>query len=131
MVSLVMFDFLSSDWFTIVLEIVFLVFIIYDVKQYVRTKKNEYIVNIVLTIGFFIWTIIPFYNSYITWADTAKVEVKHKLLQENNETLSECLSDSIYKEYPYSEYIQLDKNATPYKESLKEMQEECLDDSWF
>jgi hypothetical protein len=126
-----MFDFLSSDWFTIALEIVFLVFIVYDVKQYVRTKKNEYIVNIVLTIGFFIWTIIPFYNSYITWDDTAKVEVKHKLLQENNETLSECLSDSIYKEYPYSEYIQLDKNATPYKESLKEMQEECLDDSWF
>ncbi|MDQ1337965.1 MAG: hypothetical protein QG617_932, partial [Campylobacterota bacterium] len=69
-----MFDFLDSDWFVIGLEIVFLIFISYDLKKYFETKKREYIVNIVLTIGFGVWTLIPFYNSYMTWDEAKKQE---------------------------------------------------------
>ena len=127
-----MFDFLSSDWFNIALEIVFLVFIIYDIKQYTKTKKKEYIFNIVMTIGFFIWTIIPYYNSYIRWDDNAKLALKQTISLETNQTkLIDCLSDTIYKEYPYNEYEKVDKNSSQYKEFIQEATEECLDDSWF
>ena len=61
-----MFDFYESDWFTITLEVVFLIFIVYDIKRYFETKKREYLLNITLTLGFFIWAFIPFYNKYFT-----------------------------------------------------------------
>lgn len=124
-----MFDFLSSDWFTIVLEIVFLVFIVYDTKLYMRTKKNEYLINIVLTIGFFIWTMLPFYNEYITWDETQRKELSVSMENEYNQTLGSCLSDALFKEYSYSAYTTVDPKE--YKKFLKDAKEECLDDSWF
>ncbi|QOY52575.1 hypothetical protein [Candidatus Sulfurimonas baltica] len=126
-----MFDFVSSDWFTITLEVVFLIFIAYDLKKYFETKKREYIVNIVLTFAFFVWAIVPFYNSYMTWEDKDKTELISTCKKENNETLCNCLDDKIFKEYTYDEFKNIDKNGTEFKAFVKEAKEECLDDSWF
>ena len=67
-----MFDFLDSDWFNIGLEIVFVLLISYDVKRYFETRKREYVINIVLTIGFDIWALYPYYTSYVGWQEAQK-----------------------------------------------------------
>lgn len=126
-----MFDFLDSDWFIITLEIVFLVLVIYDIKKYIQTKKKEYIVNIVLTVGFAIWVLYPMYKSYFGWDETQKKEMLSTCVDSNNSELCKCVDDAIFKGYVYEEYKALDKNSTEYKEFLKEANEECLDDSWF
>ncbi|MDP2894069.1 MAG: hypothetical protein Q8N78_06890 [Sulfurimonas sp.] len=126
-----MFDFLDSDWFIISLEIVFLLFIAYDAKKYFETKKKEYITNIVLTLGFFIWALIPFYNSYMTWSEDKKQELISECKKENNETLCQCLDEKIFKEYSFDDFKNLDKNSSDFNEFIKETKEECLDDSWF
>lgn len=126
-----MFDFLDSDWFIISLEIVFLLFIAYDAKKYFETKKKEYITNIVLTLGFFIWAFIPFYNSYMTWSEDKKQELISECKKENNETLCQCLDEKIFKEYSFEDFKSLDKNSSDFNEFIKETKEECLDDSWF
>jgi len=125
------FDFLDSDWFVISLEIVFLLFIAYDIKKYFETKKKEYITNIVLTLGFFIWAFIPFYNSYMTWNEDQKQEVISTCQKENNETLCKCLDDKIFKEYSFEDFKNLDKNSPDFNEFVKDTKEECLDGSWF
>jgi len=125
------FDFLDSDWFIISLEIVFLLFIAYDAKKYFETKKKEYITNIVLTLGFFIWAFIPFYNSYMTWSEDKKHELISECKKENNETLCQCLDEKIFKEYSFEDFKSLDKNSSDFNEFIKETKEECLDDSWF
>lgn len=126
-----MFDFLDSDWFIISLEIVFLLFIAYDAKKYFETKKKEYITNIVLTLGFFIWALIPFYNSYMTWSQDQKQDLISECKKENNETLCQCLDEKIFKEYSFEDFKSLDKNSSDFNEFIKETKEECLDDSWF
>ncbi len=127
-----MFDFLSSDWFNIGLEIVFIILISYDVKKYFETRKREYIINIVLTIVFAVWALYPYYNSYIGWEDEQKKEMlSHCQGDENSTKLCRCLDDATFKEYTYDEYKKLDKNGSDYKEFLKDAKEECLDDSWF
>ncbi len=126
-----MFDFLDSDWFVISLEIVFLLFIAYDAKKYFETKKKEYITNIVLTLGFFIWALIPFYNSYMTWSEDKKQELISECKKENNETLCQCLDEKIFKEYSFEDFKSLDKNSSDFNEFIKDTKEECLDDSWF
>jgi len=125
------FDFLSSDWFNIILEIVFVILISYDIKKYLETKKREYIVNIVLTIGFAIWTLYPYYNSYVGWEDKQKEEMLSSCVDTNDTKLCKCLDDSIFKGFMYDEYIQIDKNSSEYIDFLKEAKEDCLDDSWF
>ena len=51
-----MFDFLDSDWFNITLQIVFVFLLIYDIRKYRQSKekkkRQEAMLNIVLTIGF-------------------------------------------------------------------------------
>ena len=126
-----MFDFLDSDWFNIGLEIVFVILISYDVKKYFETKKREYIVNIVLTIGFAIWTLYPYYNSYLGWDEKQKELMLSTCKDSNDTKLCKCLDDSIFKGFVYDEYIKLDKNGTEYKKFLQEAKEDCLDDSWF
>ena len=126
-----MFDFLDSDWFVITLEIVFLILISYDIKKYIETKKREYITNIVLTVGFAIWTLLPFYNSYFAWSDLQKQEQIVICEKENNETLCSCLSDKTFKEYGFEEFNVLDKQSDDFREFIKDTKEECLDDSWF
>jgi hypothetical protein len=127
-----LFDFLDSDWFNIGLEIVFVILISYDVKKYFETRKREYIINIVLTIGFAIWALYPYYNSYVGWEDEQKkVMLSHCSGDENETKLCKCLDDATFKEFTHDEYIALDKNGTEYKEFVKEAKEDCLDDSWF
>ncbi|MBU1659629.1 hypothetical protein KKG72_11370 [bacterium] len=126
-----MFDFLSSDWFVISLEIVFLLLIAYDIRKYFQTKKKEYITNIVLTFVFFIWAAIPFYNSYYTWSEGSKKEFIAECLLENNETICKCLDENIFKEYSFADFKNLDKNSSDFKEFVEETKKDCLDDSWF
>ena len=126
-----MLDFLDSDWFIITLEIVFLILIAYDVKQYLATKKKEYIFNVVLTLGFAIWTLEPFYKSYFGWEDSQKREMLKSCGESNNSILCNCVDETIFKSYVYKDYNAIDKNSTEYKEFVKETKEDCLDDSWF
>jgi len=127
-----LFDFLSSDWFNIALEILFLILISWDVKRYFETKKREYLVNIVLTVGFAIWALYPYYNSYIGWQEAQKKEMlSHCNGDENSTKLCKCLDDATFKAYTYEEYKALDKQSLEYKEFVEDAKEECLDDSWF
>jgi hypothetical protein len=126
-----MFDFLDSDWFNITLEIVFLILISYDIKKYFETKKKEYITNTVLTIAFAIWTLYPYYNSYVGWEDKQKAEMISTCQDTNDTKLCECMDDKIFKGYTYEEYKAQDKNSSDFKDFLKESKEDCQDDSWF
>ena len=126
-----MFDFLDSDWFNIGLEIVFLILISYDVKKYIETRKREYIINIVLTIGFAIWVLYPYYKSYFGWEESQKSALISTCADSNNTELCKCVDDALFKGYTYEEYKLLDKNSTEYKEFVEDAKEECLDDSWF
>ena len=129
-----MLDFLDSDWFNIGLEIVFLILIIFDIKKYRETKKREFIVNIVMTLGFAIWVLYPYYKSYFGWSESEKTELISTCREYNDENetkLCKCLDEAIFLNYMHEEYISLDKKGTEYKEFLKEAKEECLDDGWF
>jgi hypothetical protein len=125
------FDFLDSDWFNIGLEIVFVLMLGYDIKEYIHTKNKKYITNIVLTIGFAIWALYPYYNSYVGWDEVQKKQMISTCKETNNTKLCRCMDDTIFKTYTYDEYKSIDKNSTKYKEFLDETKEECLDDSWF
>ena len=126
-----MFDFLDSDWFSIGLEIVFVLLISYDLKKYFDTRKKEYIINIVLTAGFAVWTLYPYYTSYVGWEEKQKTVMISHCVDAKDTKLCKCLDETTFKTYTYDEYIALDKNASEYKEFLKETKEECLDDGWF
>ena len=99
-----MFDFFDSDAFTIGLEIAFLIFIGYDARKYFLTKRREYLVNIVLAVGFFIWAAIPFYNKYYSWNDAAREALYTICEKENNASLCDCLTDTLTKEYSLNAY---------------------------
>ena len=126
-----MFDFLDTDWFNIGLEVVFLILISYDIKKYLDTQKREYIVNIVLTIGFAIWVLYPYYKSYYGWTDSQKEVMLSTCSDVNDTKLCKCMDDKIFKAYVHDEYIVLDKNSSDYAEFLKDAKEECLDNGWF
>ena len=126
-----MFDFLDTDWFNIGLEIVFLILISYDVKKYLETKKREYIINIVLTIGFAIWVLYPYYKSYFGWEESQKTELLSTCRDVNDTKLCKCMDDKIFKGYVYEEYLHVDKNSSDYKEFLEDAKEECEDNGWF
>lgn len=122
---------MDSDWFNIGLQIVFLILISYDIKKYFETKKREYVVNIVLTIGFAIWTLYPYYTSYVGWEESQKKVMLSHCSDKNDTKLCNCLDESTFKEFTHDEYVAIDKNSTEYREFLKDAKEECLDDGWF
>jgi len=123
-----MFDFYESDSFTITLEIIFLIFIIYDIKRYIETKKREYIFNIVLTFGFFIWAFIPFYNKYFTWQEIDKKQLLLTCTSEHNATYCECMDDKVFKEYSLKTYNELDiKKDADFLEFIQESEKECFE----
>jgi hypothetical protein len=129
-----LFDFLDSDWFIITLEIIFLILILYDIKKYIETKKKEYITNIVLTLGFAIWTLYPMYTSYFGWEDKQKQEmllVCDEMKDANATKLCNCVDETIFKNFTYKEFSQKDTNSKEYQEFMKEAKEDCLDDGWF
>jgi len=131
-----LFDFLDSDWFNITLQIVFVFLLIYDIRKYRQSKekkkRQEAMLNIVLTIGFAIWTLYPYYTSYVGWQEKQKSAMLSNCKGDENSTkLCRCLDDATFKNYTYEEYKNIDKNASEYKDFLKDAKEECLDDSWF
>ena len=128
-----MFAFYESDWFTITLEILFLLFIVYDTKRYFETRKREYLLNIVLAIGFFFWALVPFYNKYYSWQDEGKASLVLACVEEYNQTYCDCLDDKIFKEYSLEDFTVLDKERdSDYLEFIDETDKECRGEgSWF
>ena len=128
-----MFAFYDSDWFTITLEILFLIFIIYDIKRYYETKKCEYLLNIVLTIGFFFWALVPFYNKYFSWQDADKEALVALCVQDHNESYCSCLEDKVFKTYEFEDFRALDKNNdVDFLEFLDESDRDCRGDlAWY
>ena len=123
-----MFDFLDSDWFIIGLEIVFIVLISYDIYKYVKTKKRQYIINIVLTLGFAVWTLLPFYTKYYEWNDKDREEMMQGCLKNGTERYCGCLENMIFKEYDEKKYKKIDKeNDIEYIEFMNESKKECLE----
>lgn len=129
-----MFDFLDNDYFIIVLEIVFAYFIITDTKKYILTKRKEFLIGAVLSLGFFIYALLPFYNKYINWSDAQKERVKVNCTQKFNESnlsknldnFCNCYSDKLFKEYSYDEFnflnIQSERELIEFQ---KEITKEC------
>ncbi len=122
-----MFDFLNNDAVVIVLNIIFLVLIIYDYKKYQQTKQKVLLLNIAVTIGFAIWVMIPFYNKYLTWKpqNIASLAAASK---EHNNTLRDCLIDKTIKAYSYESYCRQDLNGTEFKAFLSETLKACQED---
>jgi len=125
------FDFLESDWFIITLEIVFVLLIAYDIKRYKESKKKEYIFNILLTLGFAIWTLYPFYKSYFGWEESQKLVLLNHCDKGSDVKLCNCVDEAIFKEYSYEEYVVVDKNSSEFLEFLNDSKEECSDSGWF
>lgn len=126
-----MFDFLDSDWFIIALEIVFVILIAYDVKNYILTKKRQYLFNIVLTLGFAVWALYPFYKSYFGWEASQKTDILKECDDANDTKLCNCVNERIFKEYLHEEYKTLDKNNSEFLEFIKDTKEDCNDSGWF
>lgn len=128
-----MFAFYESDWFTITLEILFLLFIVYDAKRYFQTRKREYLLNIVLAVLFFFWALVPFYNKYYSWQESDKESLMAQCVQEQNQSYCSCLDDKIFKEYDIETYNELDKKKDKdFRELLEGFDKECRgEDSWF
>ncbi len=128
-----MFAFYESDWFTVLLEIAFLLFIAYDAKRYFQTKKREYLINIVLAVLFFFWALVPFYNKYYTWQDADQEHLTAQCVQEHNQTYCSCLDDKIFKEYDLESFKTLDKGKDKdYLEFIEEADKECRGEGgWF
>ncbi len=123
-----MFDFLDSDWFIIGLEVVFIVLISYDVYKYVKTKKRQYIINIVLTLGLAVWTLYPFYTKYYEWNDKDREALIQECLSHGNERYCGCLENMIFKEYEEDVYKKIDKeNDMDFLEFMNESRKECLE----
>ena len=128
-----MFAFYESDWFTIILEILFLLFIAYDTKRYFQTGKREYLINIVLAIVFFFWALVPFYNKYYSWQDVDKESLLTQCIQEHNQTYCTCRDDKIFKEYDFESFKDLEKQKDEdYLEFIEEVDKECRGEGgWF
>ena len=132
-----MFAFYESDGFTITLELLFLLFVVYDAKRYFETKKREYLINIVLTVVFFFWALVPFYNKYYAWQDNDKASLMNSCLNEYNQSYCTCLDDKIFKEYSFDDFKALDREKdAEYMEFFEDVDKECRGtlgwfDSWF
>ena len=127
-----MFDFMDSDWFVIGLEVLFLSFIAYDGWKFYKTRKKEYILNIIMAIGFALWILVPFYTKYYDWEESQRQGVNVKCINENNATYCKCMDNMVFKHYDFTEYEKIDtKTNTKYLKFIKESEEDCFGDSWF
>jgi len=126
-----MFDFMDSDGFIIGLEIVFLTFIAYDGWKFYKTRKREYMLNIVLAIGFAIWVLYPFYTKYYQWEESDREALVQTCLGEHNATYCTCMDNMIFKTYDEQSYMALDKKGQEYLDFIKDSEKECFEGSWF
>jgi hypothetical protein len=127
--SALMFDFMDSDGFIIGLEIVFLLFIGYDAWKYAKTKKREYIINIVLAIGFAIWVLYPFYTKYYTWEDKDRESLMQNCLNDHNASYCSCINNNIFKEYELKTFEAIDQNNDKdFLEFIEDVKKGCLED---
>jgi len=128
-----MFTFYESDWFTLALEVVFMLFIAYDMKRYLETRKREHLLNIAFAIIFFVWALVPFYNKYVSWQERDREALLSKCEEEHNSSYCSCLDDLIVKEYDVESYRELEKGSDEQLVSfLKECDEECRGEGgWF
>lgn len=127
--SVIMFDFMDSDAFIIGLEIVFLLFIAYDAWKYSKTKKREYIINIVLAIGFAIWVLYPFYTKYYTWEEKQREDMIQSCLGEHNASYCRCVDDNIFKTYDYNTFKAIDQNNDKdFLAFIGDVEKGCLED---
>jgi hypothetical protein len=126
-----MFDFLDSDGFIIGLEIVFLTFIAYDAYKYFKTRRREYLLNIVLAIGFAIWVLYPFYTKYYKWEDKDRQSLIQNCLGEHNASYCNCVDDLIFKTYDLESFSRLDQQSEAFVEFIKDSEKECFEGSWF
>ena len=122
-----MFDFMDSDSFIIAINIIFLVFIIFDIKKFRETEDKKFLFNILLTLGFALWVMIPFYNKYITWSDKSIFKL-YQNCGEDNKTLCTCITDWTIKSYSYEGFLHEDRNSSDYKDFLQDTKKECLAD---
>ena len=83
-------------------------------------KKGEFLVNIVITIGFAIWTLYPYYNSYFGWEDSQKEKMLSVCENDANKTVCICIDEKVFKEYTHQDYMAVDKNSSEYLEFMKE-----------
>jgi len=126
-----MFDFMDSDGFIIGLEIVFLTFIAYDGFKFYKTRQRQYIINIVLAIGFALWVLVPFYTKYYDWTPDQREDFKVQCLNDHNASYCKCMDNMVYKAFEYGDYKKMNKEDKEYKIFLKDSFEECFEDSWF
>ena len=127
-----MFAFYESDWFTIALEIFFLLFIAYDAKRYFQTRKREYLLNILLAVVFFFWALVPFYNKYFTWQAADKRALISECSNDYNASYCSCLEDKVFKEYDFETYRETEKTDEDFLAFLQESDKECRGEgSWF
>lgn len=120
---------MDTDEFIIGLEIVFLLFIAYDAWKYSKTKKREYIINIVLAIGFAIWVLYPFYTKYYTWEETDREALMQSCLSDHNVSYCGCINNNIYKEYALKTYEAIDQNNDKdFLEFIDDVKKGCLED---
>jgi hypothetical protein len=123
-----MFDFMNSDGFIIGLEIVFLLFIGYDAWKYAKTKKREYIINIVLAIGFAIWVLYPFYTKYYTWEEKDREALMQKCSKDHNASYCSCINNNIVKEYELKTFESIDQtNDKDFLEFIEDVKKGCLE----
>ena len=124
-----MFDFMDTDWFIVGLEILFLIFIAYDTWKYIKTKKREYIINIVVAIGFAIWVLYPFYTKYYTWTPEQRDSLMQSCLSDNNTSYCSCIKNNIVKEYDFESFMAIDKKEDKeYLAFMGELEKGCLED---
>lgn len=128
-----MFAFYQSDWFTLLLEIIFLLFIAYDFRRYFQTRKREYLMNIVFAVLFFFWALVPFYNKYFTWQDADRESLLAACVKEHNGTYCTCFDDMLFKEYDFDTFQLMQKQKDEdYLEFIEDTDKECRGEgSWF
>ena len=122
-----MFDFLDEDWFIIGLEIVFLVFIAYDIRNYMRTKKREFLLNIALAIGFALWILVPYYTKYFNWEPQDREVLYQNCLDHNSsKKLCKCMTNAYELEYSYEDFVK-EQNSSDFITFTKETKADCID----
>lgn len=123
-----MFDFLDRDPVVLVINVLFLIFIYFDYKKYKQTRQRLYLFNIILTLGFAIWVLLPLYTKYITWSAPQRAHIENLCRQKASQKFCHCYNDKLFKSYSFDALQKEDRNSSTFStfdtESKKSCQEE-------